>query len=50
MFSPKNFDFGRKSVKKRVVVKQKNETAKGFAVFFKVRGNVTCLHSAHKLL
>lgn len=34
MFSPKKFDFGRKSLKKRVVVKQKNETAKGFAHFF----------------
>jgi len=34
LFSPKNFDFGRKSLKKRVVVKQKNETAKGFAHFF----------------
>gem|GEM_PF-2913229 len=31
-------------------VKQKSETAKGFVVFFKVRGIVTCLHSAHKLL
>ena len=34
MFSPKNFDFGRKSVKKWVVLKQKSETAKGFAHFF----------------